>query len=489
MRSGDDWLPVSGRARLVVEDRLDKLHVGDEVDVIGRLSAPATPGNPGEEDHASRLRDQGIHAVMVVRKTKDGVVRLAEGWPRSLGGWLAVLRGRCRRVLEEAVPGEKEQGLAIALLLGDGSALPSAEWDKYKRTGVVHVLVVSGQQLTVLAGFLWFVLRRLGLRGRTGAVVVALVLWAYALMVGGHPPAMRSAALAVSVCGGLLLRRPVLFGNTFALAWLVVGALNPTDWSTPGCRLSFLCVALIYWGAGRRSRDQEDPLARLVEENRPPWQRHALTVGRKVAATYALSLGIWLAAAPLVATRNNTVAPIAVALMAPLVILAAAALLIGLLLLLLAAVCWPPVVVLGWAMHWCLAGSDWLVDLADRVPGGHWYGGPVPDWWLWLFYVALLSAIMLASLRCYRRWFALAGLTWLCVGLLGGAAPRASDELRCTFLAVGHGGCTVIETPDGRTLLYDAGAMTGPDVTQRYIAPFLWHRGIKRVDEVFLSHA
>src|SRR5262249_1148413 len=56
-------------------------------------------------------------------------------------------------------------------------------------------------------------------------------------------------------------------------------------------------------------------------------------------------------------------------------------------------------------------------------------------------------------------------------------------------LAVGHGGCTVLETPDGRVLLYDAGALSGPDVTRRLIAPYLWSRGIRRVDEVFLSHA
>ncbi len=64
-----------------------------------------------------------------------------------------------------------------------------------------------------------------------------------------------------------------------------------------------------------------------------------------------------------------------------------------------------------------------------------------------------------------------------------------SDELRCTFLAVGHGGCTAIETPDGRTLLYDAGSLAGPDVTRRQIAPFLWQRGIRRIDEVIFSHA
>jgi competence protein ComEC len=82
----------------------------------------------------------------------------------------------------------------------------------------------------------------------------------------------------------------------------------------------------------------------------------------------------------------------------------------------------------------------------------------------------------------------LVGLAWLCIGLLSRAIALPADELRCTFLAVGHGGCTVLETPDGRTLLYDAGALGGPDVSRRQIAPYLWHRGIRRLDEVFLSH-
>jgi competence protein ComEC len=80
-------------------------------------------------------------------------------------------------------------------------------------------------------------------------------------------------------------------------------------------------------------------------------------------------------------------------------------------------------------------------------------------------------------------------LVWLGVGLISGAARPRVDELRCTFLAVGHGGCIVLETPDGRTALYDVGSLAGPEVMRRNVAPYLWHRGIRRIDEVFLSHA
>ena len=58
-----------------------------------------------------------------------------------------------------------------------------------------------------------------------------------------------------------------------------------------------------------------------------------------------------------------------------------------------------------------------------------------------------------------------------------------------TFLAVDHGNCTVIETPDGRVILCDAGSTAGPEVTRRVIAPFLWSRGVRHIDEVMISHA
>ena len=80
-------------------------------------------------------------------------------------------------------------------------------------------------------------------------------------------------------------------------------------------------------------------------------------------------------------------------------------------------------------------------------------------------------------------------LGWLCVGLLCGVVRLPSDELRCTFLAVGHGGCTVLETRGRPDVALRRRALGGPDVARRQIAPFLWHQGIRRIDEVFLSHA
>jgi competence protein ComEC len=128
-----------------------------------------------------------------------------------------------------------------------------------------------------------------------------------------------------------------------------------------------------------------------------------------------------------------------------------------------------------------------------RLPGIRWselgHVGELPVWWAVGFYVALFAVFTHASLRARWRLAVPGGLAWLCLALTLGAAPRPTDELRCTLLAVGHGGAVLLELPDGRTILYDAGSLRGPDVGARTIAPFLWSRRITRLDDVILSHA
>jgi competence protein ComEC len=490
LRQRDTWVEVSGRARLQVDGVLPDLHVGDEVEVVGQLGLPSTPGNPGEFDYTAALRDQGIGAVLTVRKTAGGVTRLSRGWTLSPRGWLMVVRGWGQRVLGDVLP-QRTRGVGMALLLGEGAPMTQDDWDKYLRTGVIHVLAVSGQHLVVLAAFLWFVLPRLGVRQRPAAVAVALFLLAYAVLTGGRPPAMRSAVVVCAFCGGLVLRRRVLPANLFALAWLVVGLLNPMDLSTAGCLLSFLAVAVLYWGTRRRSleKDNVDPLDVLIEQSRPVWQRGLLWAGKKTLEAYVVCALVWLAVTPLAMSRFHVFPPAGLIIGPPLVLLTSVALLAGFGLLLVAVVWQPLAVLFAPVVGGCLAGCETLVDALDRWPTSHLYISDIPEWWSWIFYIGVLAALTQEPLRRRWPWVLAAGLGWVCVGLLARVARLPDGELRCTFLAVGHGGCTVFETPDGRTLLYDAGAIGGPDVTRRVIAPYLWSRGIRRIDEVFLSHA
>jgi competence protein ComEC len=489
------WTPASGLVRVNVEGSLPTLHVGDEVEVTGWLSRPSGPMNPGEWDYPSRLLDDRIRSELRVPHSPDTVVRLEAGsWGVSRS--LMAVRGWGQRGIDERLD-PAEGNVASALLLGDNAAMSADEWQRYVRTGVIHVLAISGQHLVVLGAFLWFVLRLLGIRRRPAAIIVAIVLLGYALMTGGRPSALRAAVMACAVCGAVLLRARALPANTFALSWLVVIAANPTDLFTAGFQLSYLCVAVLIWGIPVWFPPRERMgIEQLVHESRPWLERFVRGLVRDIGRAYLITLVLGLATAPLVAYWQNLVSPAGILIGPPAILFTTIALVAGLLLILTAPL-GPVAVPFAWVTKQSLALCEVVVSAAERAPGGCWYVGSIPTWWVVGFYsigaVWLLAGVpdqarIVPKLR--RRWLVPATLGgWLLIGLIASLYRPNSDELRITFVAVDHGGCAVIETPDGRVLLYDAGTTSGPDVTRRQIAPFLWSRGIRRIDEVFLSHA
>src|SRR5262249_1827914 len=150
-------------------------------------------------------------------------------------------------------------------------------------------------------------------------------------------------------------------------------------------------------------------------------------LGRRVGRSYTATLVLWLAMAPLVAAKYHLVAPVGILIGPPLLLLASIALVAGFLLLLAAASVPLLVPVFAAVSGSCLTICDGVVRACDQLPCGHWYLGNVPEWWLWLFYVALLGVLTQQPLRERWRWFVPAGLAWLCVGLLSGATRGATD--------------------------------------------------------------
>lgn len=486
VETASGWQPACGRVRLWVAGHWDDGHCGDRVEVVGQLVRLEGPLNPGQRDHRAELHDRRIHAELRVRRGVDALARLDEGWRLSLFGGLAAVRGWGRRVLESSVPGES--GLAAALLLGDSTALERGEWDRFLRTGVIHVLAISGQHLMVLGAFVWLVLRVSGVRRRQAAVMVAGFLLAYALLTGARPSAVRAAVMVAVVCGGWMLRRPVHPANTFALAWLAVLASNPTDLFTPGFQLSFLSVFVLIWGVGRWLAPRPlSPVEELIEKTRSTGEKTVRAVVHAAGKLLATCTLLTAVNAPLILTWQNVVSPVAVLLGPPLVVLTSAALVTGFLLLLVA----PVSMTLAWPFarltEASLAACEWLVQHGEQLPFGHFYAPGPSLGWLVGFYAGVIAVILLEE--PYRRKILLALVVWTIFGLVLALLPRPFDETRVVFLAVGHGGCVVIECPDGRVLLYDAGTTLGPDAVRRIIAPYLWSRGVWRIDEIFLSHA
>jgi competence protein ComEC len=482
------WERRSGRVRISFDGPADWLAAGDRVQVLGELIAVMPPGNPGEDAPGFSDYARGLSGRVYVRGPAENCWRMESARWYDLPAQIV----RCQRYfyqrLKELLP-EEVFGLAVALLLGEMTSVDPQAMQRYLHTGVIHVLAISGQHLVLLAAFVQWLGRFFGKTPRHLTWLVIPLLWSYALLTGARPATLRAAIMVTCWCLGLALTRPTERVNFLCLAWLVIGVWQPQDWFTLGCQLSFLASLVLCTLAETLIRYTHelfrDPWQHLEQFSWSRWLVRAVLLWLRDSCL--VSGAIWLVLAPCVAAQVNTV-PSASVWLTPLVVpLITVALLAGIALLFTAGV--PGIgSCLAWLVAWPLRIADGLLIWAENVPLAYFFTPGPALWWLIGFYLVVLAWMLLPGMDKVWRWVIGWVAVWAVIGWLVSLIPERWNGLRVTFLDVGHGGCVVVEMPDGCTWLYDAGSLSGPDVAERVIAPFLWHRQKRRIDAVLLSH-
>ena len=161
-------------------------------------------------------------------------------------------------------------GTAAAVLLGEREEVDRDTNEAYLETGTVHILVVAGLHVGILAWLLFKAIRMGWMSRRTALASVMVVTGIYMLLTGAGPSVIRATLLVWIVCGALWLGRSRIGLNSLAFAGLVLLILNPTNLFQTGVQLSFLSVAALMWAAMHFSdRPQLDPLDRLIRQTAP----------------------------------------------------------------------------------------------------------------------------------------------------------------------------------------------------------------------------
>jgi len=459
------------------------LALGDRVRLLSRLRRPQGPRNPGAADQAERL------AAVGVARLADGLLPPVRVAPPSPLGWLE--RGRERFAEASATLPPREAALVRAIGTGDRAALDQRTNDSFARSGLAHVLAVSGLHLVVVAAGLERLLRgalarveplarRWDARRPAAAAALPLVLL-YALATGAGFPVVRAAIASGLLLGATLLDREGRAANTLGLAAAAMLAVEPGALLDPSFQLSLASVAGLVALAG--------PLRRALPVARPPrgtWRARLL---EPLLGGLCATLAASLATAPVLALHfrrlpalgvlaNLAGVPIGTALTA---LTAAAAAL---------AAAWPP---LAWPLLWVarpFASALLLVSDAAAAPDFAVIGlaspGPLPA------AVACGLALSLARLRGGWRAAAALGLAG-CLALPGPLRAWAAARrglLEVLFTSTGQSEATLLRLPDGAAVLVDGGGtfQGGPDPGARDLVPLLRDLGVRRLSAVVVSH-
>ena len=386
-------------------------------------------------------------------------------------------------------------GLYQALLIGSVVKISPQLMEAFKDNGCFHVLSISGLHLSLLGLFsvslLTFLLKRsTWLLLHTHVPTLALVLTApilllYTFIAGFNIPAIRALATALLVLFAVVLRRQRSLIHLIAAAALVVLAITPLALFTASFQLSFAAVLAINLVYPRL------PLFLAPEDTTPRRNFLWIKVFRVLQSMLYVSLAATAGTLPILLyhfNRFSLIGPVMNLFIEPLLCLWA--LPCGLLAI-------PLIPTMPDLAHFLFQigrpGIHMTVWLAEAVAGF-----PYASIWTitpTLVEIALYFLILFLLLRPQqtRRQFCLAlGLTLLLAGSFTFPLwyKNTDQELTVSFLDVGQGTATLIQLPDGTTILIDGGGYQAEqfDPGQSLIAPFLWRSRIWRLDDLIITH-
>lgn len=442
--------------------------------------------------------------------------------PHQLGGVSSLqiridqMRDRLRQSIDQRLPDSAAKPVISALVVGDQRAISTADWALFQRTGVSHLMSISGLHVTMLAALAgalgtllwralccWPISAGLWLPVQSVSAVFACVgAFGYALLAGFAIPAQRTAWMVGVVC---LCRWCGIRADPWAviaIALIVVLVMDPMACLAPGFWLSFFAVAVLFGLAQQDDLKRDDPVHKRrdsrerkaggdfkarKEDRDIPALRQTFSLMRLVClaahAQFAITFGL-LPMTVLLFQQIVVVGPLANAVAIPVVsyLVTPLAMLASLVALgsdwpgLFQAAAWVYTVLYGF-LNWC-AGLPWAL-----------FDWPSPG----VLRATLASvgvAVALSGFMGQRfgRW---RHLGWLSLMLLWGPVAEPAPphgQMAVTFIDVGQGSGVLIQT-ESHAMLVDTGPLLGgSDAGARMVLPTLRRHGVRRLDQLMISH-
>lgn len=446
-----------------------EIHSGERWRLLLRLRQPHANFNPPLADQEALLFQRGISAIGYVRASSANQ-RLAPG-RATAQAWIDRRREAIRARFEAQLPDAPARGVLVALAVGDQAGIPEAQWELFRRTGIIHLMSISGLHVTMigalvagLTGLLW---RRvpaamLRLPAQKAALPVGMLAAGfYVLLAGAGIPAQRTFCMLAVATAMLLSGRASGASRVMAVALLAVLLLDPWAMLASGFWLSFGAVAALL-------------LVGQEAVRRGAGLRHWAIAWLKTQwAVTLLAMPILLG----LFQQFSLVSPLANLIAVPLVsfFVTPLALLFSIL----------PLSFLARLAEWLAAGLMDFLQLLANNPASVWQQAAPPLWLIAACVCAALWALLPAGVPARRS-----GLL-LFLPLLGYAPARpAEGEMRVSVLDVGQGLAVHVQTRS-EDLLYDTGPQyfAESDAGRRIVLPWLLARGVSRLDELIVSHA
>ena len=471
---------------------------GDRISAVARVREPGTLHNPGV--YSYDLKKEGIVAAGYIKQLK---IIDREG---GLSASISHIRQELGRVIDKSLTPENAS-FHNAVITGLKGGISRDMREAFSTTGLAHILSISGTHFGLLA-FILFTIMKAGIKGLPAscltrmtlyitptqiAVVLTLpVLLIYAVISGLSTPTIRSFIMVFIYMLALLLGRKNQWLNSLSIAASLMLLWNPASLFELSFLLSFTAVLSIGFVLEQRTQSA----ARVLEipqlrESSPHKvvttrflegiKRGADTAYEKIGTGILITIAAVLGTAPFVALyfkQFPLISPLTNLLVTPFICFV---------ILPLGFISGFSALIFNMSLMPLHGLIDTLTNAALRCI--HYFTKvPYANVHIHNPSFAVMAGYFLSLIvlvRSKSRW-RVAPLAFV-IGIYLVSPYLSEHKLSVTFLDTGQGDASVVELPDKKVMLID-GSRGEPDMGRMVIAPYLWSKGIRRIDYMVLSH-
>lgn len=466
--SEDSYFKRNSKMICKIEETKDVADIGSSVIVTGIFMPFSDAENEGQFDentyygltgYCGRLSQARVETVSGKNYTKQGQEMLLQ-WK-----WK-------KRIFLYRNMSRENAAVLSAMLLGDKADMDRKTKSLYQKSGIAHVLAISGFHISILGMTLYRLLRKLSIPSVVCSSAAICIVLVYAVMTGGGSAVTRASTMFILMLAADLCMRSYDMLTALAISSLVVLIKNPNDLSGAGFLLSFtavLGIALL-----------SPLLPKKTEKGKvKKWINSYLISPFEVSfciQIFTLPVMLWFyyAVSPYSFLLNLIVLPL-VSLLLPVSMLA---------------------LVLNKAQLLLVSANllslmEGLCSCVQKIPYSVLVLGR-PRWWQITVYYMVLSLVILFLYQQKKK--KISNVRYIAVGIAFFAAlvflllPARRDNC-IDMLSVGQGDCVVLRNKVGRCMIVDAGSNSESNIGIYRLIPYLKYQGIRNVDAVFVSHA
>ena len=451
------------------------LLVQDEIRVSAQLINFQGYRNFSSPAFQGYFKNQNIHA-RAFSKSPLLVERIGTGNKFSLLRMISWIRQKIQQKIEEHFSSSEsgslsQEGAVLeALLLGERGRIDEDISRSLQQAGLFHLFAISGAHIAIISFLFFSVFKFFRISTRFSYLFLMVFLVFYALLIEGRPSVLRATIMTLAFLFGKLAWKDVNLINTVSVSAFILLLINPAHLFTLGFQLTFAAtISIILFF--------------------PRVNKYLPKLPLRISEIFALSITAQLGVLPFIAYSFNRVAFSSLLLNYAALPLVGLIMFCGYLFLPLSFLSFSLsqylVKTINFFIHVLIKSShffDQVYFLSYRIPTPHLL--TMIGYFLFLLLILLPSKIKgqkFVLSFCFFIFFAI---------LISYPFPSHSKNLEMTFIDVGQGESILIEFPGQKKMLVDGGGLFEDtfDIGERVVSPFLWRKGIKKIDYLVLTH-